>query len=76
MSETIILIFREQLRRCLEQINDLTGHQMSLEAQITSLQESGNTASIGLLRTQLTKVKTEIAIEEQVKTNIKVWLGI
>ena len=47
---------------------------MSLEAQITSLQESGNTASIGLLRTQLSKVKTEIATEEQVKTNIKVFL--
>jgi hypothetical protein len=65
-------MFREQLRRCIEQINDLTSHQLLLEAQVTSMQESGNTASTGLLTTQLTKVKVEITSEQQVKNNIKV----
>ena len=65
-------MLREQLRRCIEQINDLTSHQLSLEARVTSMRESGNTASTGLLTTQLTKVKVEITSEEQVKNNIKV----
>ena len=61
------------MRRCIEQINDLTTHQLSLEVQITGMQEAGgNTAATGLLKTQINKVKLEIASEEQVKTNIKV----
>ena len=64
--------FREQLRRCIEQINDLTSHQQSLESQISNMQEAGNTASTGLLTTQINKVELEIASEEQVKTNLKV----
>ena len=69
-------LFREQLRRCIEQINDLIAHQLSLEAQITSMQETGNTAATGLLRTQIRKVKLEIASEEQVKTNLKVLYAV
>ena len=69
-------MFREQLRRCIEQINDLTSHQQLLEARVTSMRESGNTASTDLLTTQLTKVKVEITPEEQVKNNIKVILSI
>ena len=64
--------FREQLKRCIEQINDLTSHQQSLESQISNMQEAGNTASTGLLTTQISKVELEIASEEQVKTNLKV----
>jgi hypothetical protein len=65
-------MFREQLRRCIEQINDLTSHQKLLEARVTSMREGGNTASTGLLMTQLTKVKVEMTSEQQVKNNIKV----
>jgi hypothetical protein len=37
------------------------------------MREGGNTASTGLLTTQITKVKVEITSEEQVKNNIKVY---
>ena len=65
------------MRRCIEQIDDLTSREMSLVAKLASVQqeESGvSVASIGMLKTQLAKVKVEVTSEEKVKTNIEVCL--
>ena len=45
---------------------------MSLEGQVSHHQEEGNMASMGLVRTQLAKVKVEIFNEEEVKSKLAV----
>lgn len=62
----------EQLHRCIDQISDLNAQKLSLEGQVTHHQEEGKMASIGLVKTQLTKVKVEISSEEEVKAKLEV----
>ena len=45
---------------------------MSLEAQVTHHEEEGNMAAMGLVKTQLAKVKVEICNEEEVKSKLEV----
>ena len=45
---------------------------MSLEAQVSHHEEEGNMAAMGLVKTQLAKVKVEIFNEEEVKSKLEV----
>lgn len=66
---------REQLTRCREHVSDLLSQKTSLEAQISEREEARHMAALGMLRSQVAKVKSEIGAEELVEQDIQVLIS-
>jgi len=60
------------LSHCREHINTLLSRESSLTARLSELQDS-RAPSLGLVNSQLNKVRVELDTERNVELNIQVW---
>lgn len=67
------LFLRVQLLHCREHLNTLLSKEGGLQTSVSELEAGdGATASLGLVRSQLDRVRLEIAAKKNVELNIQV----